>query len=103
VAEIYDSVEKRERVNLIVYDFKNAFGCLVPDILINKLRANSLDDVAISWVKSFLSDRQQFVHLKTFYDNNIEIVMKSVRASSSMGDGRSSGNDPWPFWIELLK
>jgi hypothetical protein len=85
VTEIYVSVEKLEKVNLIVYDFKNAFGCLVPDILINKLRAYSLDDVAISWVKSFLCDRQQYVNLKTFDENNIEIVMKLVRASSSMG------------------
>jgi hypothetical protein len=36
--EIYDSVEKREKVNLILYDFKNAFGCLVPNILLAKLK-----------------------------------------------------------------
>jgi hypothetical protein len=29
VSEIYDSVENREKVNVILYDFKNAFGCLV--------------------------------------------------------------------------
>jgi Reverse transcriptase (RNA-dependent DNA polymerase) len=48
VSEIYDSVENREKVNLILYDFKNAFGCLVPDILISKLKKYGLDDKSLS-------------------------------------------------------
>jgi hypothetical protein len=56
-SEIYDSVENREKVKVILYDFKNAFGCLVPDILISKLKKYCLDDKSLPWLKSFLTER----------------------------------------------
>jgi hypothetical protein len=43
VSEIYDGVENREKVNVILHDFKNAFSCLVPDILISKLKKYGMD------------------------------------------------------------
>jgi exonuclease III len=85
VTQIYDNVENRKKINLILYDFKNAFGCLVPEILINKLRIYGLDDLALSWISSFLSDRQQYVQLKSFDDNNTETIFKSCTLSCSMG------------------
>jgi Reverse transcriptase (RNA-dependent DNA polymerase) len=38
VSEIYNCLENKEKVNLI-YDFSNAFGCLVPQLLILRLNA----------------------------------------------------------------
>jgi hypothetical protein len=95
--EIYDSVENREKVNVILYDFKNAFGCLVPDILVNKLKKYGLDDQSLSWIKSFLVDRKQYVQLKTFDENNVKQVLQSETLSSSMGvpQGTTLGPFGW--------
>jgi Reverse transcriptase (RNA-dependent DNA polymerase) len=97
VTEIYDSVENREKVNVILYDFKNAFGCLVPDILISKLKKYGLDDASLSWIKSFLVDRKQYVQLKTFDENNVQQVLQSETLSSSMGvpQGTTLGPFGW--------
>jgi exonuclease III len=97
VTEIYNSVENREKVNVILYDFKNAFGRLVPDILVNKLKKYGLDELSLSWVKSFLIDRKQYVQLKTFDENNVQKVYKSEVLSSSMGvpQGTTLGPFGW--------
>jgi exonuclease III len=97
VSEIYDSVENREKVNLILYDFKNAFGCLVPDILISKLKKYGLDDKSLSWLKSFLTERKQYVQLKVFDEKNVQRVIKSDTATSSMGvpQGTTLGPFSW--------
>jgi hypothetical protein len=29
VTDVYDCLENKEKINLILYDFSNAFGCLV--------------------------------------------------------------------------
>jgi hypothetical protein len=97
VTEIYDCVENREKINLILYDFKNAFGCLVPEILIKKLKKYGLDNAALSWIHSFLTDRKQYVQLKSFDENNVQNIINSFVASSSMGvpQGTTLGPFGW--------
>jgi hypothetical protein len=97
VSEIYESVENREKVNVILYDFKNAFGCLVPDILISKLKKYGLDDTSLSWLKSFLTERKQYVKLKVFDEKNVQRIIKSDTATSSMGvpQGTTLGPFSW--------
>jgi Reverse transcriptase (RNA-dependent DNA polymerase) len=97
VSEIYDSVENREKVNLILYDFKNAFGCLVPDILISKLKKYGLDDKSLSWLRSFLTERKQYVQLKVFDEKNVQRVIKSDMATSSMGVPQGTTLGPFTF------
>jgi hypothetical protein len=47
-----------KKVNVILYDFKNAFGCLVADIFISKIKKYGLDDSSLFWLKSFLTERK---------------------------------------------
>jgi hypothetical protein len=73
---------------VILYDFKNACGCLVPDILISKLKKYGLDIKLFPWLKSFqsfLTERKQYVQMKMFDDKNVQTVIKFDKATSSMG------------------
>jgi hypothetical protein len=113
VSEIYDSVENREKVNVILYDFKNAIGCLVPDILISKLKKYGLDDTSLSWLKSFLTERKQDVKLKVFDKKNVQRIIRSDTATSSMGVPQGTTLRPFSwnsysnfffffnFWVRL--
>jgi hypothetical protein len=110
VTEIYDSVENREKVNVILYDFKNAFGCLFPEILVNKLKKYGLDQCSLSWIKSFLVVRKQYVQMKGFDENNVQKVFQSEVLSSSMGVpqgttlgpfGWNSYSNDFPLYIVL--
>lgn len=84
VSVVYDSLENREKINLILYDFSNAFGCLLPQLLVKKLERHGLDGQALTWISSFLTNRTQMVQLKSF-ENNTEIITRSDVTNCSMG------------------
>jgi Reverse transcriptase (RNA-dependent DNA polymerase) len=85
VSEVYGCLENREKINLILYDFSNAFGCLQPQLLTKKLEKYGLEGEALAWINSFLTDRTQFVQLKSLDEANNEIVTRSDVSSCSMG------------------
>jgi uncharacterized membrane protein len=66
VTEVYDCLENREKVTVILYDFSNAFGCLLPQLLLKKLERYGLQERALAWINTFLTDRTQIVQLKSF-------------------------------------
>jgi len=59
VTEVFNSLEEREKINVILYDFSNAFGTLHPKLLVQKLKCYGLDDPSLAWMSSFLTDRSQ--------------------------------------------
>jgi hypothetical protein len=77
---IYLSLEKREKLNMILYDFSNAFGCLVPEILIQKLRCYGFDEKSLAWMHSFLIMRKQFVQLARVDDESQTQTFIPVRS-----------------------
>jgi hypothetical protein len=70
---VYECLENREKINLILYDFSNAFGCLQPQHLTKKLEMYGLEGEALAWINSFLTDRTQIVQLKSLDEANNEI------------------------------
>jgi hypothetical protein len=70
---VYECLENREKINLILYDFSNAFGCLQPQLLTKKLEKYGLEGEALAWINSFLTDRTQIVQLKSLDEANNEI------------------------------
>jgi hypothetical protein len=85
VSEIYNCLENKEKINLILYDFSNAFGCLVPELLLKKLERYGLQDKSLSWISTFLTNRTQIVQLKSFDNENKEVITKSDVSQCSMG------------------
>ena len=99
VSEIYNCLENKEKVNLILYDFSNAFGCLVPQLLLKKLERYGVCDEALSWVSTFLIGRTQIVQLKSLDSDNNEIITKSEVADCSMGVPQGTVLGPVGFTV----
>ena len=57
---ILDGLENGAGVDCVYLDFSKAFDTVNHDILIRKLNVYGIRGVANSWVKSYLSNREQF-------------------------------------------
>jgi hypothetical protein len=75
----------REKINVIVYDFSNAFGTLYPQLLLRKLKIYGVTDDAISWLLCFLTQREQYVQIRDIDCDGSEININSDRLTSDMG------------------
>ena len=62
--KILFNLDQGEVTRLVFIDFKKAFDIIYHHILLKKLELYRVSDVAVSWFKSYLSDRSQFVSLK---------------------------------------
>jgi hypothetical protein len=83
--KIYELMENREKVNMHLYDFSNAYGCLVPEILVQKLKRYGFQEEALSWIKSFLVRRTQVVKIHHLNEENVREVIESEIMECSMG------------------
>jgi hypothetical protein len=75
----------REKINVLLYDFSNAFGTLYPQLLLRKLKIYGVTDDAISWLLCFLTQREQYVQLRDIDCDGSEITINSERLTSDMG------------------
>lgn len=62
--EIYSSINSRRKINVIFYDFSNAFGTLQPHLLLRKLKIYGVTEDAIAWLLCFLAQREQYVQIQ---------------------------------------
>jgi exonuclease III len=58
---ILDALNKREIALLLLIDFSKAFDMVEHSILLRKLENYGIRGIALNWVKSYLSNREQFV------------------------------------------
>lgn len=58
----------------IFVDFSKAFNTINYEILIDKLKTVAFDDKAITWLKSYLSDRSQSAWMKDILSEANNIV-----------------------------
>ena len=56
-----DSISESKVVDIIYYDFAKAFDTVPHRRLLKKLDAYGIRGLALDWIKSFLSDRHQYV------------------------------------------
>ena len=61
----------REYVGMIVLDLQKAFDTVNHKILINKLKALGLNQIAINWFVSYLRDREQIVDIAGTYSPSV--------------------------------
>lgn len=83
--QVYNSIGAREKLNVILYDFSNAFGTLYPQLLLRKLKIYGVTDVAISWMHCFLIQREQYVQIRDVDCDGTEITINSETLISDMG------------------
>ncbi|XP_024116978.1 uncharacterized protein LOC112138628 [Oryzias melastigma] len=66
VEEITNALDKKKYAAGIFIDLKKAFDTLNHDTLLEKLEVYGIRGVALSWVKSYLTERKQFVKINEF-------------------------------------
>lgn len=80
----------------VYLDLSKAFDCVCHELLFDKLEKYGIRGVALSWIKSFISDRYQFVSIK-HYVNNIVREYASDTQSISVGVPQGSILGPLLF------
>jgi hypothetical protein len=83
--QVYSSIAAREKLNVILYDFSNAFGTLYPQLLLRKLKIYGVTDDAISWLLTFLTERERYVQIRDVDCDGTEITINSDKLTSDMG------------------
>jgi hypothetical protein len=71
--QVYNSIRAREKRNVILYDFSNAFGTLYPQLLLSKLELFGV--IAISWLLSFVTQWEQYVQIQDVDCDGTEITI----------------------------
>ena len=70
---ILNNQDKGEYTDMVVIDLQKAFDTVNDKILLSKLRALGLDQVAIKWFVSHLEDRQQIVQVGDTHSDSCSI------------------------------
>ena len=66
----YDNIESNDYIALVLLDFKKAFDTVCHSILLNKLEHYGIRGIALKLLKSFLTNRSQFVADQNLRTNN---------------------------------
>ena len=61
---VYSSLDKKQSTIAVYLDFSKAFDTVNHEILMSKLQHNGIRGVMLSWFKSYLSNRKQYVSVK---------------------------------------
>ena len=88
--KIIDSLSRKEHIIAIFMDLSKAFDTIDHNILLYKLKNYGIRGIALSWFKSYLSDRQQYVFV-----NNKSSSMLDIKC----GDPQGSSLGPLLFLI----
>ena len=62
--KILFNLDQDEVTGMVFVDFRKAFDVIDHHVLLKKLELYGVSDVAVSWFKSYLSDRYQFVSVE---------------------------------------
>uniref|UniRef100_A0A8C7XUM2 Reverse transcriptase domain-containing protein n=1 Tax=Oryzias sinensis TaxID=183150 RepID=A0A8C7XUM2_9TELE len=73
VEEITNALDKKKYAAGIFIDLKKAFDTLNHDILLDKLEVYGIRGLALTWVKSYLMGRKQFVKIDEYTSETKEI------------------------------
>lgn len=81
---VIPAMEGGQQVDVLFADFTKAFDRVPHHLLIRKLRRAELDQKTISWIRSYLSDRRQFVRIG-FHESTAYTVKSGVPQGSHIG------------------
>ena len=71
---LYKNINRNKNSYIIYLDLKKAFDTISHDKMIGKLRALGLDEITLSWFRSYLTDRCQCVKLNNMISDTLPIT-----------------------------
>ena len=77
---VYSSLDKKQSTIAVYLDFSKAFDTVNHEILMSKLQHNGIRGVMLSWFKSYLSNRKQYVSIKNFSSSMSNITLGVPKA-----------------------
>ena len=83
-SRISRALDKKETAILLLIDFSKAFDMVDHEIMINKLEHYGVRGNLLSWFRSYLSNRQQYVHVNGV-DSNMQPLKYGVPQGSILG------------------
>ena len=72
---VYSSLDKKQSTIAVYLDFSKAFDTVNREILMSKLQHNGIRGVMLSWFKSYLSNRKQYVSIENFSSSMSNITL----------------------------
>ena len=84
VDKLYKQLDDSQSPFCVFIDLSKAFDTINHNILLAKLKYYGLDENALSWFKSYLSDRRQFVEVDGF-KSKTEFIRTGVPQGSTLG------------------
>ena len=84
---VYSSLDKKQSTIAVYLDFSKAFDTVNHQILMSKLQHNVIRGAMLSWFKSYLSNRKQYVSVKNYSSSMSNITF---RCSAKLGVGLST-------------
>ena len=81
---VYSSLDKKHSTIAVYLDFSKAFDTVNHEILMSTLQHNGIRGVMLSWCKSYLSNRKQYVSVKNSSSSMSNITL-GVPQGSVMG------------------
>ena len=58
-----NAADKKQFAGVLAFDLSSAFDCIDIEIICNKLKIYGFDTISINWIKSYLTERSQFVQI----------------------------------------
>ena len=81
---LYENLDSGKLIFSIFLDFRKAFDSVNHDILLSKLQIYGIRGQALDWFRSYLNNRQQYVHVNKC-ESSLETIKCGVPQGSILG------------------
>lgn len=101
VNEVMQSANRYNYTTIVLLDMSKAFDCVSFDILLSKLERSGIRGPALNWLKSYLTNRSQYVEITQLDSNSTTQVYRSDKKYNKYGVPQGSVLGPLLFILYI--